>query len=84
MDKIKSISEAFSMQPATYRVGSKYGPVEIRAESVCVGREYGNPIEQAHYVGYDENGQKLFSVIAIAHNVQYEPTQTALEGSVSR
>lgn len=69
-NKIERVSEAFSMQPTTYQVGYA-GCSEIKAESVTVGTEYGDPVEQAHYVGYDELGNKLFSLIAVAHNVQY-------------
>ncbi len=73
MDKsIYMVSEAFSMQPVTYRVGNN-GVAAINAESVCVGREYGDPIEQARFVGYDDKGNELFSLVAIAHNVQYFP-----------
>lgn len=83
MNKIRCISEAFSMQPNYHWIG-RNGVVEIKAETVVIGREYGHPIEQARYIGYNDQGQELFSFVATAVNVQYEPelleTKKADEG----
>lgn len=79
-NKIKLVSEAFSMQPIIYRVGMN-GIAKIEAETVCIGREYGDPIEQARLVGYNREGQELFSLVALAHNIQFETTKNGTQGN---
>lgn len=70
MQKIKCVSEAFSMQPKSFWV-NRDGITEIKLETVPLGYEYGNPVEQLRYVGYNRD-EKVFSLVATAANVQYE------------
>lgn len=72
---IAGVSEAFSMQPTGYSVdqvmydGRKVK--EIKLEAVyCTG----DPFD--YYVGYDENGDKIFECRKETMNVYYKkPTQ---------
>lgn len=84
-EKIKSISEAFSMQPSTRYVTTQenYGLyhenkpsaaaqiAEIKLETVEIGRKYGDPIEDLYYVGYNFDGKKLFQYLALTVNVEF-------------
>ena len=78
--KIKTITEAFSMQPATWMTtnpDSKFlneetNCKEIKLETLQIGYECGNPVELLSYVGYNFKGVKIFQCIATAVNVTYE------------
>lgn len=71
-NKIRSISEAFSMQPKVFTVGEvvNYGLViiaRIVQEDVHIE---GDPF--AYYVGYDDKGNRLFEFRKGTVNVIYE------------
>lgn len=78
MEKIKLISEAFSMQPVTLEVltegqlkadyDKSNSAKEIIKETVLIDR---NPTEV--YVGYNPEGKKIFQYLATSVNVHYEP-----------
>jgi hypothetical protein len=75
--KIKSISEAYSMQPACISVSNKdkvYAKeynylhiLEIKLETLQVGTN----TQADFYVGYDFNGNKSFQYLANSVNVHY-------------
>lgn len=86
MEKIKSITEAFSMQPCCKSVTStedyekwkstnpagRDGDIkEIKLETVQIGRKYGEPIEDLYYCGYNFEGKKLFQYLALTVNVDF-------------
>jgi hypothetical protein len=90
-NEIASITEAFSMQPVTYRVTTwedynkgKLGNwshvpemcKEIKLETVDIGEECGNPVQVSCYVGYNFNGIKIFQIIAKSANVTFNPKQS--------
>jgi Zn/Cd-binding protein ZinT len=67
---ISSITEAFSMQPSTLYVGGYAGEIQIAKivqEDVHIE---GDPF--AYYVGYDENGNRLFEYKKGTVNVHYQ------------
>lgn len=78
MEEIYSISEAFSMQPMTWYIGqSMYYSIEptnrpviskIKVESIY---DTGDPYD--FYVGYSEDGQKLFQIRVQCATVQFKP-----------
>lgn len=78
MEKIKSISEAFSMQPLLLPVltenqlNANYdksdSAKEIKKEVVRID---GEPTEV--YVGYNPDGKKIFQYLAKSVNVHYQP-----------
>lgn len=78
--KIKSITEAFSMQPKIFIIVNKLGNFNkpestlknIEKEEVGVGFDSGNPIQITHYVGYNYNGNIMFQYMANTVNVIYE------------
>ncbi|HWY33891.1 MAG TPA: hypothetical protein VNX68_04550 [Nitrosopumilaceae archaeon] len=80
--KIKSISEAFSMQPVVLEImnQAKYENYfdkpnackEIKLERLLIGHKCGNPVEEIYYVGYNFEGQKIFQYIANTVNVHFE------------
>jgi hypothetical protein len=73
--KIKSITEAFSMQPRTMTVESPnpftISCIDIRLESKDI-RVNGELGEYHVYRGYDENGKVMFEFLANAVNVFYD------------
>jgi hypothetical protein len=82
MEKIISISEAFSMQPKFIKVSNendwdfindKLNAVkEIILERIEIGKRCGDPVEEIYYVGYNFEGKKIFQYIANTVNVHYE------------
>jgi len=78
--KIKSIMEAFSMQPQWYVVEEKLTQFSkpeltiknIEKEETVVGFDSGNPIQITCYIGYNHNGNKMFQYMANTVNVNYE------------
>lgn len=80
MEIIKSISEAFSMQPKhieTMKSNENYydkqnACKEIKLERLCIGSRCGDPVEEMYYVGYNFEGKKIFQYIANTVNVHYE------------
>ncbi len=82
MEKIISISEAFSMQPKFIKVSKendwefindKPNAVrEIKFERIQIGTRCGDPVEELYYVGYNFEGKKIFQYIANTVNVHYE------------
>jgi hypothetical protein len=85
MEKIKSISEAYSQQPCSLQTSTleKYENAkndwikdsmvkEIKLERLQVGTRCGDPVEELYYVGYGFAGQKLFQYIYNSVNVHYE------------
>lgn len=78
--KIKSLSEAFSMQPMSYTVGEKLnryystkpGPVLARIEAEVKNYPVaGDPFECYYFVGYDDEGNVLFEFRRESMNVFY-------------
>lgn len=76
---IKSVQEAFSMQPQRWYVGETKGyppkvvkiatiTLEIINIPVC-----GDPYDYRFYVGRDESGNKLFQIRADSATVEYFP-----------
>jgi hypothetical protein len=77
MEKIKQITEAFSMQPKVFYVTDEpqgyTGEVkEIKLEKIILGDENGNSIEDVYYVGYDFNDKKIFQFLAKTVNVEFD------------
>lgn len=83
MEKIRAITEAFSMQPETYSIttldaynkrkeqgyyGYENMIKEIKHESIQVSG--GGP--EMYYVGYNFEGKKLFQFLANTINVHFE------------
>jgi hypothetical protein len=73
--KIKSITEAFSMQPNTWTVGNSYWIHEfnhvisdIKLERIGPDEFYDNL-----YIAYDSDGNKLFEWQPKAVNITYYP-----------
>ena len=75
MNKIRLITEAFSMEPRRHEVHNLYWNDDnlerIELERVTIGTECGNPVEKLMYVGYDDKNIQLFRYLAIAVNVEY-------------
>lgn len=84
MEKIKSITEAYSQQPCSLQVETqaKYDGYknlefretfckEIKLEQVIIGDPSTGTVVMA-YVGYGFKGQKLFQYLADSVNVHYE------------
>ena len=69
MDKqvIKSISEAYSIQPRTWYIRTKYIKSDILRIELGVDRSTDKPV----YRGFDAKGNLLFMCIADAVNVEY-------------
>lgn len=84
MDRIETISEAFSMQPHVKYVCTDYEHYydkpnackEIKLENIEIGKVCGDSVEQLYYVGYNFEGKKIFQYVATAVNVTYFPTPT--------
>jgi Tfp pilus assembly protein PilX len=78
--KIKSITEAFSMQPKTFEAIKELGAYyssdltikNIEKEETVVGFDSGNPIQITCYIGYNHNGERMFQYMANTVNVNYE------------
>jgi hypothetical protein len=81
MEKIKSISEAYSQQPKSEHIVSEQqfehyydkpnACKEIKKETVKLGYECGNEVEILCYVGYNFDGKKLFQYKCDSVNVEY-------------
>ena len=81
MEKIKSISEAYSQQPKTQMVVEEHHLLmyydknnackEIKIETVKLGYECGNEVDILCYVGYNFDGKKLFQYKCDSVNVEY-------------
>ena len=75
MEKIKSISEAYSMQPISLEINPKClpenlrdnEPVEIKEEVIQTTEN----IRTSFYVGYNSKGKMIFKYLANACNVHY-------------
>ena len=69
--EISAVSEAFSMQPMAWHVGHPYqtqSPLaKIVKESVY---DTGDPFD--FFIGYDENGKKVFQIRVMCATVQYK------------
>ncbi len=80
MEVIKSISEAFSLQPISMSVCTDYERCydnsnaikEIKLERLQIGHICGDPVEELYYVGYNFDGKKLFQYVAKSVNVHFE------------
>ena len=78
--KIQSIVEAFSMQPAIFRVEKELGKYSkpeltlrnIEREEVITHYDCGDAISQTCYIGYNHEGAKMFQYLAKTVNVHYE------------
>lgn len=78
--KIESIVEAFSMQPAVFRITKELSQFHepettlknIEREETVVGFDSGNPIQITCYIGYNHNGNKMFQYMANTVNVHYD------------
>lgn len=90
MEKIISISEAFSMQPKCFEISTQehynkmkpYGNdvlngicKEIKLETIEIGSKCGDAVEEIYYVGYNFDGKKIFQYIANTVNVHYQQYQ---------
>jgi hypothetical protein len=69
---IVSITEAFSMQPSSFRVGTHYANNGILIDRISQEDVYinGDPFE--YYVGYDKDGNRLFEFKKGTVSVCYE------------
>ena len=71
MEKIKSITEAFSMQPCTHFANDKATRAtecrEIKKEYVKIN---GDPFE--YFIGYNADKQKLFAFRCETVSVEYK------------
>lgn len=67
MNNIKSISEAYSMQPLKLEIGDYYARFE-GGEKVTINRII---LEGECFVGYDQNNNKLFEYQKDSVNVHY-------------
>lgn len=87
MEKIYSITEAFSMQPKTFSVLTEeqhnetlkwntdfasQDCKEIKFETLTIGRLYGDPVEELYYVGYNFEDVKIFQFLAKSVNVTFK------------
>ena len=80
MKKIRSITEAFSMQPKEFIVEDKLSEFSNPDQSIksieiveCVlGYDSGNPIQVTCYVGFNFNGKMMFQYMCNTVNVQYQ------------
>lgn len=75
MGKIKSITEAFSMQPTTIMVvsqDSKFKRVDSCKEIVIETHRVDSEKECDFYVGYNFEGKKLFEYLRSSVNVHYD------------
>ncbi len=78
--KIESIVEAFSMQPAVFKIvkelGKYYEPEttlkNIEKEEVITDYENGQGNQRTCYVGYNHNGVRMFQYLASTVNVHYD------------
>ena len=70
MQKIKSISEAFSMQPITLRVTGKPTPFDSENSIKEIKLEMMDEVTSV-YVGYNFEGEKKFQYLANSVNVHY-------------
>jgi len=78
--KIESIVEAFSMQPAVFRIEKELGKYSkpeltlknIEREELITDYENGQGNQRTCYVGYNHNGVKMFQYLAHTVNVHYE------------
>lgn len=69
--KIKSIKEAYSMQPVMLSVRDRVAPNVVVAKIELMDIfSMGDPIP--HYVGFDALGRKLFQYKADSVNVHFE------------
>lgn len=74
--KIRSITEAFSMQPATLYVGMTHSWLENEKQTIVakIVEEdvdiVGDP--WPYYIGYDKDGNRLFEYKKGTVNVTYE------------
>jgi len=74
METIKSITEAFSMQPSTLSITenrSKYEPENDIKEIKIESHQVGENDRISYYVGYNFEGVKKFQFIAKSVNVIY-------------
>ena len=78
--KIRLISEAFSMQPINFEVQEKLGKFDrpeftvkiIKKEEVITDYHNGEPNTRTCYIGYNHNGEKMFQYLANTVNVHYD------------
>jgi len=83
MEIIKSLNEAYSMQPNFVCVCTDYEHYydkpnackEIVFERQVIGTKCGDPVEELYYVGYNFQGEKIFQYLANAVNIHYFPSQ---------
>lgn len=78
MDKIQSITEAFSMQPATQFVlenSKNYYKPELTCKEIKLEHIQGvyDEVPTDYYVGYNFEGQKIFQYLSKSVNVHYNP-----------
>lgn len=81
--KVKSITEAFSQQPAYFSITDKpssFDPkssiAEIVLENHTIGTNCGDPVEQLYYVGKNFDGEMIFRYVANSVNVHYVTEKT--------
>lgn len=72
-EEVDSITEAFSMQPVCYMVGgyvshTKIACIILEAINIPIN---GEPYTYQYYIGYDENGNKLFQFKQETVNVTF-------------
>lgn len=84
MEEIKSISEAFSMQPKFLEIvteddlsscpwiNPKESCKEIKLEQVIIGENTSTANAEMMYVGYNFDGKKLFQYLANTVNVHFQ------------
>jgi len=77
---IESITEAFSMQPATFRIIEELGKFDkpelslknIEREEIITHYECGDAMQQTCYIGYNWEGNKMFQYLAHTVNIHYK------------
>ena len=72
--RIRTISEAYSMQPITLTVvetPASFNPEDSIKEIKLEVRNYITDVSTDFYVGYNFEGKKIFEYVAAAVNVHY-------------
>jgi hypothetical protein len=81
MEKIKSITEAFSMQPNYFQTTSLERYINsneatrgtLCKEIVSENRQVDSDKQCSFYVGYNFDGEKIFEYLQSSVNVHFEP-----------
>ena len=80
MSKIKSITEAFSISPATFEITKKLSEFHnpettlknIEIVECVLGSENGCPIQKTCYIGFSHTNKTMFQYMCNTVNVCYD------------